>query len=153
LKKVKVGDIFRVQLDDGRHSYAVALTHPLFGFLDIITDSEIPVHSIEKQKIIFAVWVMDYAIKDGVWKKVGHTEQSKEFDDYRFFKQDMITGRLTSYSDKDGTEFPIDYETASTLEAAAVWDPHHVEERIRDHFAGKPNKWVDRLKPRPVNSM
>ena len=28
---------------------------------------------------------------------------------------------------------------------AAVWDPQHVEDRLRDHFAGLPNKWVQSL--------
>jgi Immunity protein 26 len=148
--KKKEGDIFRVELDESRHSYAVALKHPLFAFLDIMTDSELSVNSIENLKVIFAVCVMDYATKSGIWDKVGHTEVFKDYlDDYRFFKQDSISGRLTSYRDRDGDEFPIDYKTASTMEAAAVWDPHHIEERIRDHFAGKPNKWVEALRPRP----
>ena len=33
------------------------------------------------------------------------------------------------------------------LERAAVWEPEHVEDRLRDHFAGRSNRWVESLKP------
>jgi len=32
------------------------------------------------------------------------------------------------------------------LEAAAVWEPEHIEDRLRDHFDGKPNKWLESLR-------
>ena len=32
------------------------------------------------------------------------------------------------------------------LEREAVWDPEHVEERIRDHYAGRKNRWVESLR-------
>ncbi|WP_448115483.1 hypothetical protein [Mesorhizobium amorphae] len=31
------------------------------------------------------------------------------------------------------------------LECAAVWDPEHVVDRLRDPADGRPNKWVERL--------
>jgi hypothetical protein len=31
------------------------------------------------------------------------------------------------------------------LERCAVWAPEHVEDRLRDHFRGRPNKWVESL--------
>jgi hypothetical protein len=34
------------------------------------------------------------------------------------------------------------------LERFAVWDPTQVEDRLRDHFAGRPNKWVESMKIR-----
>lgn len=27
-----------------------------------------------------------------------------------------------------------------------VWSPEHVEDRLRDHFAGRPNKWEESLR-------
>jgi len=32
------------------------------------------------------------------------------------------------------------------LERAAVWGPSHVEDRLRDHYAGRKNKWVESLR-------
>jgi hypothetical protein len=34
------------------------------------------------------------------------------------------------------------------LERVAVWDPAHVEERIRDHYAGRPNAHLAYMKVR-----
>ncbi|WP_158553223.1 Imm26 family immunity protein [Mesorhizobium denitrificans] len=149
LKRIqkKEGDVFIVPITDTQHCYAVALNHPLFGFFDVLSDTEHSVSSIDRYDVLFAVWVMDYAVKKGRWRKLGHTEKFKGcFEGTRFFKQDTINGRLTSYCDTDGSEFPISYNEAIGLEAAAVWDPEHVEQRLRDHFAGVPNKWVEIMK-------
>jgi hypothetical protein len=27
-----------------------------------------------------------------------------------------------------------------------VWEPEHVEERIRDHYAGRANRWAESLR-------
>jgi hypothetical protein len=152
LKKIKKaeGDIFKVPVDTS-HSYAIALRHPLFGFFDILTTQETDVSDLEERPLLFSVWVMDYAVKDGTWSKIGHTDKFRgRFDGLRFFKQDRLNGRLTSYRDEDGDEFQIDFDTATRMEAAAVWDPKHIESRLRDYFAGRCNKWVDSLKPRPI---
>lgn len=141
------GDVFKVPLGDGKHAYAVALHHPLFGFFDIETEAEVPISEIEKRKFLFCVWVMKYAVSSGRWTKVGTTRKFDGlYDNVSFQKQDAFNGRITSYT--NGVEVPIDYETALTMEAAAVWDPDHVEDRLRDHFAGVPNKWVESLKPK-----
>jgi hypothetical protein len=31
------------------------------------------------------------------------------------------------------------------LDCAAVWSAFHVESRLDDHFAGRPNGWAERL--------
>jgi hypothetical protein len=149
--KRKYGDIFKIELGDGSHSYAVSLDNPLFGIFGIKTFEEMNIKDIEDNDIIFKVWVMDYATKDDCWKKIGHTDGFQgKFDNIRFFKQDLKSGKITSYNDRDGTEIPITYEDAVAMEAAAVWDPHHVEDRILDYFAGIQNKWVDRLRPKLI---
>jgi len=37
---------------------------------------------------------------------------------------------------------------ADELEQAAVWSPNHIEDRLRDHFAGVPNQWVEIMRAR-----
>jgi len=66
-----------------------------------------------------------------------------------FYKQDAITGRLALYHSTFAStnwERPASREECAGLEAAAVWEPEHVEDRLRDHFAGRPNKWVESLR-------
>jgi hypothetical protein len=67
----------------------------------------------------------------------------------RFFKQDPISGELSIYWEewRDGSwhEEPATLDECAELERAAVWDPVHVEGRLRDHFAGTPNTWAASL--------
>ena len=46
-----------------------------------------------------------------------------------------------------GIEWPASPSEIEGLECAAMWEPHHVEERLRDHFAGVPNATCLALKP------
>lgn len=46
----------------------------------------------------------------------------------------------------ESVENPATPEECAVLERAAVWDPGHVEDRLRDHFAGQSNKWVESLR-------
>lgn len=45
-----------------------------------------------------------------------------------------------------GGEEPASRQELEGLEVAAVWDPEHVEDRLRDHFSGRPNKWVESIR-------
>jgi hypothetical protein len=68
-----------------------------------------------------------------------------------FFKQDSFNGRLFLYNSSlltadQGYECPATLAECSGLERAAVWDPEHVVDRLRDHAAGRPNQWVESLK-------
>lgn len=65
-------------------------------------------------------------------------------------KKDPISGECSIYwtdavSSKFG-EIPALLEECENLEVAAVWDAHHVEDRLRDHFDGRPNEWVESMR-------
>ena len=64
-----------------------------------------------------------------------------------FFIQDPINGEFSIYSD-GGKIVPATPEEIVGLESASVWDPGHVEDRLRDYFLGVPNKWEVSLKPK-----
>ena len=61
--------------------------------------------------------------------------------------QDVITKEFSIYH--QGNILPATYEEIKNLECAAVWEPEHVEDRLRDYFSGVPNVWVEDLKPKP----
>jgi hypothetical protein len=54
-----------------------------------------------------------------------------------------MNGRLTIYL--LGDIRPAKRKECVGLECCAVWDPEHVEDRLKDHFAGIPNKWVQSM--------
>jgi hypothetical protein len=144
--KATVGDLVKIQLDSQWHVYARVLKEPLFAFYDSRTDKELTFDEIKNLPVLFKIWVMKYAVTSGRWPVVGnyHLEESlKQVE--KFFKQDCLNPQSISIY-YEGHEIPATREECIGLECAAVWDPEHVEDRLRDHYAGKPNKWVKALK-------
>jgi hypothetical protein len=146
----KEGDVVQIDLDNGQMSFARVLRDPLIAFYDLIATEVPSIEQIVASPITFKLWVMRHALTAGIWPRIGHVELSPELREPTvFFKQDPLSGRLSIYLG-DGVEVPATIEEASGLECAAVWDPEHIVDRLRDHFAGQPNKWVEMMKPKSM---
>ena len=153
-KRRKDGQVVCIDLGLGKRSYARVLHRPLFAFYDkqFYSDECQDMDEIVKSPIAFKVWVMDYVFKDYRWPVVGWMDLEPSLKEQpRFWKQDEYSGEISVYHRIPELaplyERSSTFEEAEKLECAAVWDPEHVEDRLRDHFAGKPNKWVQQLVP------
>jgi hypothetical protein len=147
------GQVVKIDLKDGTCCFARVLKRPLFAFygkLYNINDSP-SLDEICILPIIFKIDVMTYAISREIWQVIGRvplTDDLKEIP--KFFKQDMMSDELFIYHEIP--ELAPSYQVQATyaeiqgLECAAVWDPEYVEERLRDHFAGRSDKWVEDIK-------
>ena len=143
----KVGDILRIRLDDGGFSFARVLEEPLMAFYDLKSDSTPSLSEIVDKPIIFFIWVMSRAVKTGRWEVIGNVALDHELElPPKFFNQDALDKKFTIIYNDD--ESPATREECENLERAAVWDPEHVEDRLRDHYVGVPNMWVESLKPK-----
>jgi hypothetical protein len=88
---------------------------------------------------------MNYAIKKGLWPIVGHVPSEDQLKAPPRFIQDALNkDRFEIY--EDGKIRPSTRGECSSLECTAVWDPEHIEDRLRDHYAGRKNKWVESMK-------
>jgi hypothetical protein len=127
------------------------LTEPLFAFYDLRRKEVPAIEEIVVSPVAFAVWVMRRAVTSGLWTILGHVALTDDLlRQPDFFKQDPISRRLFLTKVGAGDERPASFEECIGLECAAAWDPEHVEDRLRDHFAGRPNKWVESMRPRRV---
>jgi hypothetical protein len=143
----KVGDVVSVPLRDGKLGYGRVLHDPLIAFYRLRSSKILPVREVVTKDILFIIFVMNYAITDGIWPVAGHVPLRPELQvEPLFFKKDPISGKLTIYRDRTGEEFPATREQCRDLECAAVWEPEHVVDRLEDHFAGRPNHWVESLR-------
>jgi len=144
-KRLK-GDIFEVDLRDGTFCYGRVINGSCVLY-DLRVGVRPLIEEIVCQKVLFQVWVMKYAITRGIWKVIGNLPLEESLVERpRFFKKDSISGKL--YVTYDGSqEIPATLEECQRLECAAVWDPEHVEDRLRDHFEGRRNKWYDSMRP------
>ena len=144
------GDLLKIDLGDGRHSYAQVAAEPLIVFFEGGSADDLAPEDVSRLPVLFRLWVANHAVTRGRWPVIGRAALSPENRAEPFFyKQDAITGGLALYHSAFAA---ANWERAATLaecaglEAAAVWEPEHVEDRLRDHFAARPNKWVDSLR-------
>ena len=151
----KSGQIVRINLHDDSFVYARVLNEPLVAFYGKIYRKEIEDFSeLEAVPIVFTLMVMNHAVTKGRWPVVAKAPLPSQLEVApRFCKQDARTGALTIYHEVSELaphyERPAKVGECDGLEVAAVWEPEHVEDRLRDHFANRPNKWVEQLKVKP----
>jgi hypothetical protein len=144
-QKGKVGAFVKIPLDEKTHSYGRILEDAVFAFYDAKTDKDLSLMEAQSKPILFKVPVMDRAVTSGRWEIVGIAPLEDSLKALpRFFKQDPINNKLSTYY--RGEERPATAEECEGLEKAAVWDAEHVEDRLTDHYLGRPNKWVASMK-------
>lgn len=153
--KFAPGSVVAIDLDNGETAFGRSLNAPLFEFFDCRAGlAETPeLSTIVASSVLFRIDVMSYAVTAGRWPVVGVVALSADelSNTEVFFKQDALSGALSLYWEDSTTKQTFSEKTSLEeclmLERAAVWDPDHVEDRIRDHYAGRPNKWVESLRP------
>lgn len=141
-----VGDVIKINLKNGLYCFGQVLNEPLMVFYEIQSTTIPKIGDIVSSPVLFKICVMNYAVTSGRWEVIGNSPlDSKLMTEPKFFNQDAISKEFCIYfKDK---EIPATREECEGLERAAVWDPSHVEDRLRDYYAGVPNQWVESLKP------
>jgi hypothetical protein len=130
-----------VPLDKKWHAYAWTLPEVDFAFFDLRASSDTPVHEVVQHRIAFRVGVHKSAWSDGRWTRIGKVDPPPEIlAPVPTFIRDRLNGQFSIYL--LGDIRPASREECVGLERCAIWEPEHVEDRLRDHFAGRPNKWV-----------
>jgi Immunity protein 26 len=149
------GQIVEIALGQGMKSYARVLNEPLFAFYDRVFDAaEKPnTEDVISLPIAFKINVMNSAVTSGHWTVIARIDLTPDLQEVPMFcKQDIVTGKLYIYQEvaelAPHYERPASADECIGLEALAVWEAEHVEDRLRDHFAGQPNKWVEQLRPK-----
>lgn len=144
---LQVGDIVKIRLSDGEFCFGRVLNEPLMAFYDIKSNSVPDIGVIISSPILFKIWVMNHAVTSGRWEVIGNKPLDSDLEEVpKFFKQDPINKKFCLYY--DGKEIPATLKDCKGLERAAVWEPTHVEDRLRDYYDGVSNQWVESLKPK-----
>lgn len=146
----KEGDVVRVPLPGGRSGYGRVLADPDFAFYALVEDQDPPLQKIVSSPVLFRVSVMRHAVASGRWPIIGNMPlEAKLQESARYFRQDAMTGEFFIFSSdgKKWGERAATFEECRDLECLAVWEPEHVEGRIDDLLAGRPNKWFESMRP------
>ena len=93
---------------------------------------------------LFRLWVHKSAYSEGRWPKCGSSPIPASLqNDVPRFRKDALSGRLFLHI--NGVEQSASLRECKNLECAAVWDPQHVEDRLRDLREGRENPWAASL--------
>lgn len=129
------------------HTYAWMLKKYEWAFLDARSTTEMPVAEVAIRPVLFRLWVMRSAYGSGRWLKVGAAAVPEELmRPVGRFMYDMTSKQFGITVDGGTTRRPASAAECEPLECAAVWSAEHVEDRLRDHYAGVPNKWLVSLR-------
>jgi hypothetical protein len=146
-QKRVVGDIVQIPLGDGTHTYARLLPEGSFAFYDSRSSVEIEIANVVKLPILFFIAVSMQAMRDRRWRVIGHVPLDDGLRTPAMFIQDAYDPDSFSLY-KEGQIIPATRQECVGLERMAVWEPEHVENRLRDHYAGRKNKEFESLKMR-----
>jgi len=143
-----VGAILEVPLDERWHTYAQTLNDAEFAFFDARSEDALAVEDIITRPVLFREAVHKSAWTTGRWKRIGKAPLSSELAQPlpKFIQDALKPDQFRIYI--AGTIRPATREECETLQCCAVWEPHHIEDRLRDHYAGIPNKWLELLRLR-----
>ncbi len=146
-KRPAVGDVFSIDLGNGSFAFGRILHHADFAFYDL-NSKEVPsINEIVSKEILFIIPVHEIEPNSSGWSVLGNLPLEPDLEILpKYFIHNPLTGQ---YSISCGYEVVrCSREEVAGLEASAVWAHQHVEDRLRDHFAGVPNVWVELLKPK-----
>jgi Immunity protein 26 len=144
------GTVVRKQLGDGFTYYARLLNFPWAAFYDFRTDvATDDLGEITAHPALFTVAAHKDLLADGEWEPVGRLPLDGSLRPPREqFIQDPIDPSDCQIIDDQGNMRAATLEECEGLEAAAVWEPEHIGDRLMDHYAGRPNIWLEDLKLR-----
>lgn len=144
-----IGSIVEIDLKNGNYCYAQILDDGL-AFFDLkIKEPLNDFNLLLDSPVLFVLSVYRDVISQGVWLKVSKLPLRKEFEvlPMQFIIDNLHPDRFELYNPNTGEITKTTKDKIIGLERASVWESNHVEDRLRDHYAGKPNVWVEQLKP------
>lgn len=127
--KPKLGDVLEIPLPNGAFAYGRLYNDAGFGVYNKITES--PKHPpIGLRDFLFNVGIYDDIARNGEWEIVGNDPFGTDECTYPppTFILDSLSGEYSIYY--KGEIVPASESECAGLEETAVWDSHHIIERI-----------------------
>lgn len=139
-QKETPGGIVKIKFDELYHTYGRILNYGDVALYDYKTDQEITdLNQIIKHPIIYKMIVNDNAVKNGRWPIIGVVSLEEELKNTKYYLEDFGRPDFCKIIENGNIRYNVPKAEGIGLEVGAVWDPTHVEEFLRDHFAGREN--------------
>ncbi|MBN9284151.1 MULTISPECIES: Imm26 family immunity protein [unclassified Flavobacterium] len=144
-QQITKGAILEINIENKYYTYAQILENAGYAFFDYRTEVPLKEFSVlENKKILFIVAVYNDVITQGRWLKVGKLNIREEIrkQPMKFIQDALNPENFELYDPNTGEITPTTKKHIKGLERAAVWEAHHVEDRIRDYYNGVPCVWL-----------
>lgn len=134
------GGIVKINFDDSYHTYGRILNYHDVALYDCKTDQDVTdLNEIVKHPIIYKMIVNEGGVKYGRWPIIGIIPLEKELQNSKYYLEEIGRPDLCKIIENGNIRYNVPKEEGIGLEVGAVWDPMHVEEFLRDHYAGREN--------------
>jgi hypothetical protein len=133
------GTFIRIRLADGSFGYGRVLEPPYEAFYDYRTvEPSSDLDTIASKAVLFVQTVGPRGRRN--WRYIGFRKlEGQVAQPVVRYMQDLADYRKCVIFDSIGMERKVGPDECVGLEQAAVWEPHHIEERLLDTFMGRPN--------------
>ena len=138
--------VFRIPLGGNKFTYGQIIDEVGYGFLDFLDDGEnTDIQQVLSSKMLYRLLVDYGVLNDGIWEVLGiypvkaeNAERRDKFN-YDYMKERYVIVK------ENMVEVPSTPEEIRKLglECFASWGHKSVEDRLRDHFAGRKCYWVE----------
>ncbi|WP_143662774.1 hypothetical protein [Streptomyces sp. CB03238] len=138
------GVVLQVSVGEGRSAYALMLgVRPYIAFFP---DGQV-VSDLPEGDPLFIVAVHNKAYSRGRWGSVLRRIDPATLPEIpNFFRQNLLNPEDCEIAEAVGKVRQATPEECVGLERSAVWEAEHVEQRISDVYAGRPNLFVESMK-------
>lgn len=132
-QRVQPGDVLAIPLGDGRFAFGKVFKDTSLGVYDYIAFEKDALPSLDTP-FAFIVGVFPDLLKSGEWPRVFRHPFSNEEDAWPppYVVRDVISGSTSIYH--KGAMRPASENDCKHLEPAAVWDKHHILDRIESLY-------------------
>jgi hypothetical protein len=132
--EVEAGTILEIPFGE-HHTYARKLNYGDYAFYDFKTKEDVKdLNSIVNHR----------GLIEGFWKPVGNIPLEKELQNSIYYWSGPVDPNEFRISE-NGDIRNVSKEECIGLEIHGVWDPIHIEQRLKDHYAGVENAAVKML--------
>ncbi len=134
------GGFIKIKFDDLFHTYARILNYHDIALYDYKTDIDVnDITEIVKRPIIYKMMVNEGGIKHGRWPIIGILPLEKELENSKYYLEEIGQPTLCKIFENGDVRYNVPRAEAVGLAVGAMWDPVHVEEFLRDYYAGREN--------------
>ena len=139
-QKEILGGIVKITFDEPYHTYGRILKYGDVALYDCKTDQDVSdLNAIVTRPIIYKMIVNEGGVKHGRWPIVGVLPLEEKLQNTKYYLEEFGRPDFIKIIENGNIRFNVPKVEGIGLEVGAVWDPSHVEEFLRDHYAGREN--------------